>query len=328
MSTTAGSARGPQELSSPAVSVIIATYLADVYLRSAIASALAQTFPSLEVIVSDDAGRPEVRRLVQEFGDARLVYRANARRLGPAGNHWAAFRAARGRYLAILNHDDLWEPEFLASLVSPLEAHPTAVVAFCDVFIINERGERLGRETDESSRFTGRDRLAAGLHAPFQDLLAGGTIATAQGAVFRRGALDLRDLLCDAGPAYDLWLHYLLARTGRAAYYCPRRLSSWRRHASSLSALWDDDWSTGSARCWHRIAADPLFADYRDFARAREALCYSVASVTCLRQGRRADAWRNARHALSVSWRRPKPWAVLALSLLPFALACRLLPRR
>jgi glycosyltransferase involved in cell wall biosynthesis len=310
------------------VSAVIATYRADDYLRSAIASALAQTFASLEVIVSDDANRPEVRRMVEDFDDPRLVYRANVERLGAAGNHWAAFREARGEYLAILNHDDLWEPDFLANLVPPLQAEPETVLAFCDHFIIDGWDGRLAEETERSTRFTGRDRLAEGLHRPFARLVAEGSIPTAQGAVFRKSALDFQELPPDAGPAYDLWLSYLLAKTGGAAYYCPRRLSSWRRHPSSLSSAWGDDWSTGSARCWNRVAADPLFAAFRDFARAREALCYSVASVTCLRGGRNGDARRNALRALRVTWRRPRPWAVLTLSLLPHALTRRLLPRR
>jgi glycosyltransferase involved in cell wall biosynthesis len=301
----------------PIISVIIAAYKADQYLRQAIASALEQTFSNFEIVVSDDANDAATRRLVEAFGDQRIVYRANGERLGPAGNHWAAFRQARGRYIAILNHDDLWHPDFLAHLLAPLEADADLVLAFSDHDIIDEQGRRLVVETENSTHFTKRDVLAAGRHQPFAHLVVAGSLPIAQGAVLRKSALILDELPADAGPAYDLWLCYLLAKTGRGAFYIPKRLSSWRRHDKSLSVFWGDDWSVGSALCWARIAVDPSFTQFRRFARQRAAVCYSVAAVTCLRNGRRRLAAGHALRALARVRFVFKPYAVLALSLLP-----------
>src|SRR5436305_1929804 len=99
--------------SEPIVSVLVAAYKAHDYLRQALASALAQTEPRLEILVADDANDREAERVAASFGDARIVYHGNPGRLGPARNHWTALGRARARYAAILNHDDLWRPTFV-----------------------------------------------------------------------------------------------------------------------------------------------------------------------------------------------------------------------
>ena len=71
----------------------------------------------------------------------------------------------------------------------------------------------------------------------------------------------------------------------------------------------------------------PLFADSRDFVRQRAALCYSVAAVTCLRKGLKTSAVRYALRAITKNAMSLKPYAVLALSLLPAALV-RVMLRR
>lgn len=102
---------------SPLVSVIIPTFNRVGYLEEAIASALAQTYEHIEVIVSDDGDQVEVEALVDTFDDPRLRYRENEATLGQALNNRAAFSEAQGRYVANLHDDDRWSPDFLSTLV-------------------------------------------------------------------------------------------------------------------------------------------------------------------------------------------------------------------
>src|SRR5688572_12989833 len=95
------------------------------YVGAAIRSALAQTFTDFELIVVDDGSKDETAGIVQtiaaEDGRVRLVQQANR---GLAGARNTALRAARGEMFALLDSDDMWEPEFLAAQVAILEAHP------------------------------------------------------------------------------------------------------------------------------------------------------------------------------------------------------------
>ena len=125
-------------------SLVIATYRSRLdYLSVAVRSALAQSESDIEVIVTDDSPDCGVKRFVDTIVDSRLRYRRNEVSLGPAQNHWAAFREARGRYVAVLNHDDWIAPTFVERLAIVLDAQSGAVLAFCDHWVIDEQGRCL-----------------------------------------------------------------------------------------------------------------------------------------------------------------------------------------
>jgi hypothetical protein len=218
--------------------------------------------------------------------------------LGVAGNHWAAFREARGEYIAVLNHDDWLAPEFVATLVGELQQEPDAVLAFCDHWVIDAAGHRQVEETDRNSQAWGRAALRAGLHRSLGALLAAQTIPMAMGTVFRRAALPAA-LPAHAGPAYDLWLTYLLARTGGGACYVPQRLSAWRSHAGNLTSGAGLPWLQGSAECWQAVASDGAFAEQRAFALRKAARGLAACAVRSWRDGRRASCMRFALRSLN-----------------------------
>ena len=282
----------------PLVSIVVATYKSRRdYLSEAITSALAQTWRDIEVIVSDDSPDDGLRRLVESFDDVRVRYRRNAPALGVARNHWACFRAARGEYIAILNHDDWLTPTFVEQLAGALLANPQAVLAFCDHWIIDADGRRSIEATEQASVSWGRARLAEGMHRPFFDLVQAQTIPMAMGTVFRRSSLP-EVLPDDAGPAYDLWLSYLLSRGGGGAWFVPQRLSAWRTHAANLTSQAGADWLLGTARCWQAMAHDPCFHGLRQSARRGAARAYRSCAVHSWSQGRSSECLRYALRSL------------------------------
>lgn len=218
----------------PQVSVLLACYQPR-WLDAAIDSVLAQTFTDFELLVLDDSNLPEVRDLVLATGDARIRYLGNPVPLGPAGNHDRGLQEARGRYIAIINHDDLWKPQLLTELVARLEEHPDAVVAFARHDCVDGDGVldlALGEEMD---RTYGRAELAPGLHRPFVELaVTRQALPMAQCAVWRVEACPR--IPAQAYGAYDWWLGYALSRNGAGAVYCPESLSQWRVHADNLTS--------------------------------------------------------------------------------------------
>jgi hypothetical protein len=314
----------PPDLPSPVVSVVVAAHRSDDYLRLALRSALRQSFADLEVIVSDDADSAATRGVVTDLADPRLVYRANPRPLGPAGNHWAAFTAARGDYIAILNHDDLWEEEFLGRMVAALRMDAGLTLAFCDHHLVDEAGNRLAEATDANTRKWQRDLLRRGSYRPFPELVVRQSIPMAMGAVFRKSALP-REWPDGVGPAYDLWLAYALCATGGGAYYCPDRLTSWRVHRGSLSATGGLAWSTGSAQCWREMAGAPLFSGLRPAIKTKLATACTRAAMYCLRDGDGPASRHFARQAWLARKTRLRSLAALGLSCLPPGVALTLL---
>jgi glycosyltransferase involved in cell wall biosynthesis len=95
------------------------------YIGDAIRSVLAQTFADLELVVVDDGSTDGTARVVTSLAakDARvqLVQQSNR---GLAGARNTAMRMARGATFALLDSDDLWEPDFLAEQLSNHDARP------------------------------------------------------------------------------------------------------------------------------------------------------------------------------------------------------------
>jgi hypothetical protein len=284
----------------PLVSIVIATYRSrHDHLRIAITSALAQSVSGIEVIVSDDSPDDVLSELVAGFRDERLRYRHNAPALGVSRNHWVAFGEARGEFIVILNHDDLLESRSVEVLMQALRAEPRAVLAFADHWIIDADGQRLLGDTDHNSKSWGRSELGAGLHQPFWGPVARQSIPMAMGAMFRRSALTA-DCPPSSGPAYDLWLTYLLARSGAGAIYVPERLSAWRTHAGNLTSQAGLDWLVGTATCWQAMAADPAAASIAPIARRQAARWFYV----CARQSLRSGKVDLARQQARLSWQQ------------------------
>lgn len=275
---------------SPLVTVVIATYCSTAeHLRVAINSVRHQSFGNIEIIVSDDSPSPELQAVANASGDARIRYIHHRPGLGVARNHWWCFAQARGEFVAILNHDDQLEPEFIASLMQPLTGDDSIALSFCDHWLIDAKGLRLEQDTVAASTYWGRATTREGLHRPFVELLASQTIPMAMGTIFRKSLLP-DQLPDDAGPAYDLWLTYLLARTGMAAYYVPRRLSGWRTHAGNLTSQAGEDWLRGSAECWELISGDPACRAIHPVARSKAAIGFAGLATRAIADGRRADA--------------------------------------
>jgi len=95
-------------------------------LRVAIGSALAQTYPNIEVIVSDDCPTNAVAELCATFG-SNVRYVVNQERFGQGkGNAFNLVRESRGKYLKYLLDDDFLAPTCVRALVSLAEATPEA----------------------------------------------------------------------------------------------------------------------------------------------------------------------------------------------------------
>jgi glycosyltransferase involved in cell wall biosynthesis len=293
-------------MSDPAVTVVVAAYRRLRYLDRALTGALAQTYRDFEVLVCDDGASDEIAALVASLKDERLHYRRNPRRLGIALNHYSGYRAARGRYLANLDDDDIWEPEFLEALVAPLEADPSVVISFCDHTVIDADDQPLTRRANDYSRHFGRTRLEPGRQSDIVRLaVIDQSIPFAMGAVFRKSLLDGAEFPARIGGSYDYWLGYLAAKSGGAAFYVPRRLTRYRLHAASGTATRGAHNFRDLIYVQQRFLAAPELAGYRELLTNNLGVCYGRMALPYLKRG----TWRRAgvllRHGLGLM-RRPR----------------------
>lgn len=109
----------------PSFSVVIPAYRAAGCVAQAIGSALAQTYPPLEVLVVDDASPDSgaTLRAIEAFAPPVRLLRLTGN-VGPSGARNAGWAAAQADYVAFLDADDVWHPEKLHRVAQVLVAHP------------------------------------------------------------------------------------------------------------------------------------------------------------------------------------------------------------
>lgn len=300
----------------PLVSVILTVCDRLTFFADALKSVETQTFRNHEIVVADDSGTGAARALSLASGNPGVRYTANPSSLGVALSLRAALTRARGKYVAILNDDDLWEPQFLERMLAPLEADENRVLAFCDHFIIDAGGRVDQAATERNTARFGRACLAEGdIADPKTFVVRQNGVPLAMGAVLRASALDPRRIVDEVAGAYDFWISARLAASGGSFYYVPARLTRYRVHPGMETVRRDPEKTSCLAFIARSLLADPEFTDQR------EVLGRWLASLT-VRSGRDYlyfDRVGDARRSFISAYRMSAGWKPVAGYLLSMA---------
>ena len=129
------------ENESPIVSVIMTVKNGSRYIREALNSVLSQSFQNWELIIIDNGSTDDTSTIIQNISDHRVTSRLKVHDIGrtPALN--SAFELARGKYIAILDHDDRCSNERLEKQVEFLEANRNVALVGTWALVIDELGE-------------------------------------------------------------------------------------------------------------------------------------------------------------------------------------------
>ena len=103
------------------VSIITPSYNTARFIAETIKCVLAQTYPNWEMIIVDDCSTDDTDAVVGSFTDPRIRYLKNEKNSGAAVSRNRALREAKGKWIAFLDSDDLWEPEKLEKQISFME---------------------------------------------------------------------------------------------------------------------------------------------------------------------------------------------------------------
>lgn len=115
--------------SEPKLSIIIPTCDRADTLRHSLATVLCQPQPEIEIIVSDNAGGPETRLLIESIDDSRLRYLRVDERLGMS-EHWEfALGHARGEWVTMLGDDDGFLPGGVTRFLETVGKHDVDAIS-------------------------------------------------------------------------------------------------------------------------------------------------------------------------------------------------------
>lgn len=135
----------------PLVTIAIPTYnRAETYLATALESALRQTYPRTEILVSDNASTDGTAVLVRRFTDARLRYIRHETNIGANRNFNICLEQAAGDYFLLLHDDDLIDEDFVATCMEAAGYQTTFGLIRTGVRIIDDRGQIIRTHRNEA----------------------------------------------------------------------------------------------------------------------------------------------------------------------------------
>jgi glycosyltransferase involved in cell wall biosynthesis len=218
------------EVSAPTVSVIIPAYNVAPYIRETLDSVFAQTFTNFEVIVVND-GSPdteEFERVIEPYRERIHYLRQENRGASAARN--AGLRVASARWIAFLDADDLWLPDYLDEQLRFI-GEQKCDLACADALIFGDSAD------------AGQTYMEAVMEAaPASGVVTFLELVSAERSLITSGVVARRDLILEVGlfdealrnaQDFDLWLR--LARHGARLAYQRQMLLRYRARQGSLS---------------------------------------------------------------------------------------------
>ena len=136
----------------PRFSVVVPAYNGSETIAATIESVLGQTETDLELIVVDDGSADDTVAVVSRFRSDPRVTLIEQENQGTAAARNTGIAAAQGEYVAFLDNDDLWMPEYLAEAGAALDREPDAGFAYCDAWGFDDATRRFLRRTELESR--------------------------------------------------------------------------------------------------------------------------------------------------------------------------------
>lgn len=128
------------------VGIGVPVFNGEQYLDECLAGLSSQTYPALDIVVSDNASTDTTPDIVARWmrRDSRIRYERNRVNVGVAENFNLAFRRTRGTFFKWTAHDDICLPSYVERCVEALETDPDVVLAYPRPRDIDEFGQVLG----------------------------------------------------------------------------------------------------------------------------------------------------------------------------------------
>jgi glycosyltransferase involved in cell wall biosynthesis len=292
----------------PVFSIVMPAFNAERTIGPAIRSALAQTRGDFELLVVDDGSVDGTADVIRSFGDPRVVLIPSENR-GPAVARNLALQRARGRYVSLLDSDDLYLPTYLEDVEAALLAEPRAGFAFPDAWVLDDRSGRI-RHTYTLADYAAPDPDPRAWLRQLVSYNVVHCMAMIPREVLERvGPFDER---LRAAMDYELWLR--IAAHGYGAVRIDRPLGVYRVTVGSITS--QRRLVTANLCEIYRLVAEEykVADDVRGLAREQLQRVRLECAALEGESSRRARLTRTTKRARSLvgaprrAWRRRRRW--------------------
>jgi hypothetical protein len=220
-------------VSQPVFSILTSVYRTEAYLPATIESVRAQTLADWEFVIVDNGMSDEVVRIVERYADDPRIRLLRQENKGLGGGIDAAAAAARGRYYAVLDSDDLLLPEFCARTAGFLDAHPEVDVIGIDAHLFED-----GDDVDQIRSY--RQSVGITVDAdPTRPIglveMIGGHVLYYTAGIRAEAWAKGGGYSCDTPKVEDLSMFLRMIAAGCDVRCLPERLARYRLRADSFS---------------------------------------------------------------------------------------------
>jgi glycosyltransferase involved in cell wall biosynthesis len=213
----------------PLITIGLPTYnRAKNYLRRALQSAVNQTYPSLEIVVSDNCSSDQTAAVVSGFGDPRIRYFKQAANIGENNNSNFCLQQARGAYFLLLHDDDEIDRDFIEACMEAIKEDTTVGLIRTGTRVIDGNGAVLAATLNEVGGLSTTDFMLgwfSGKTALYLCSTLFNTAGLKELGGFQSKTLMYQDVVAEMR---------LAARYGRADV--PEVKASFRRHGDNMGS--------------------------------------------------------------------------------------------
>lgn len=208
------------------VSIIVPVYNVKKYIIATIESVKAQTYEHWELLLIEDGSTDGTKELIetylQEQADDRIVFHAVPENVGAAEARNLGMDISKGRFVAYLDSDDLWEKDKLQKQVAFMKEHQAAF-SFTGYEFADESGTGTGKVVTVPETIS------------YKQALQNTTIFTST-VMFDTTKLSREELHMPKVKSEDTALWWRILRRGEPAYGLNCNLVRYRRIGNSLSS--------------------------------------------------------------------------------------------
>jgi glycosyltransferase involved in cell wall biosynthesis len=240
----------------PLVSFIIATYNRADYICDAVRSILKQKYNNIEIIVIDDCSTDNTYEVLVNNLNDKFIYHRNLQNMGPAFSRNIGLDFAKGKYIGLLDSDDiLYDENHTGIAVDIMENDNEVAIFCCDFYIIDRENRILNTYSPlcDSIDYIGFS-ISSGKRG-FSDLYKRGVHSC--GALLRRSNIDMVGAMdVNYRIAWDgEYFLRLLGKSRKYLYYYHKPLTGYRKLSNSLSTNLVQMY-TEKVKIYNQIAAD------------------------------------------------------------------------
>lgn len=211
----------------PLVSIALATYNGELYLREQLDSLLNQTYKNIEIVVSDDCSTDGTQSILQEYAhkDKRVYWSVNKNNQGFISNFSRAVSLCSGEVIFLCDQDDVW---YERKIEKHLERYKDSTIqwAYNEVVVTDKNRKIIGYLTDTILDYWTRRNL---LYYTWGSCVLGCATSYRASLIKNIWPADQN------APGHDSWIQ-LAIYPARSAYV-PEVLQQYRQHNQNTIGL-------------------------------------------------------------------------------------------